>query len=84
MPEELICKKDEFDIKQETNTQDIYLLFIDAIRQNGTAYTDITGPFPITSNKGYQYMFVFYSYDANGVRMEPIKKQGRCRNGKGL
>ena len=59
MPEELNCEKEEFDIKQETNTQDIYLLFIDDIRLNSTAYIDITGPFPITSSKGYQYVFVF-------------------------
>jgi hypothetical protein len=38
-------------------------------------YTDQTGQLPVPSSRGMQYLFVFYSYDTNTIRMEPMKNR---------
>ena len=42
-----------------------------------TGYSDLTGRFPFTSSRGYQYLLIMYDYDSNGILAEPTKsKQG--------
>jgi hypothetical protein len=41
----------------------------------GMTYTDQTGQLPVPSSRGMQYLFVFYSYDTNTIRMEPMKNR---------
>ena len=36
-------------------------------------YTDITGIFPFTSNRGIHYMIILYEYDTKAIFLEPIK-----------
>ena len=36
-------------------------------------YTDLTGRFPVTSNRVMQYMLILYAYDTNAILVEPIK-----------
>ena len=38
-------------------------------------YTDQTGQFPIRSNRGYNYLMVFYIYDINEIWSDPIKNR---------
>ncbi|KAL7550663.1 hypothetical protein ACHAWF_013882 [Thalassiosira exigua] len=45
------------------------------MRFNGTAYTDLTGPFPFTSARGNRYLFFLYTYDGNVVLMETMKSR---------
>ena len=36
---------------------------------------DLTGSFPITSDRGHKYIFVLYYYDSNAILAEPIFSQ---------
>ena len=42
---------------------------------NGNIYTDLKGEFPVTSVRGHKLIYVAYSYDANGILWEPIKRK---------
>jgi hypothetical protein len=39
-------------------------------------YTDLTGRFPIQSNRGNNYLYVLYDYDSNAILAEPMKNRG--------
>ena len=39
----------------------------------GNIYTDLTGSFPITSNRGHKYIFVLYDHDSNAILFETLK-----------
>ena len=39
----------------------------------GKIYTGLTGSFPVTSNRGLQYMLILFSYDTNAILVETIK-----------
>ena len=41
----------------------------------GISFTDISGPVPYTSVRGYRYIFFLYSYDANAILMEPMQSR---------
>ena len=41
----------------------------------GRIYTDQTGRFPHPSSRGYKYILILYSYDANAILAEPIKQR---------
>ena len=41
----------------------------------GRIFTDQTGRFPITSNRGNAYLVIFYVYDANFIASVPIKNR---------
>ena len=42
---------------------------------NGTIYIEITGAFPVTSSRGNKMLYIAYSYDANGILWEPMKRK---------
>jgi hypothetical protein len=44
---------------------------------NGVISSDQIGRFPITSNRGNAYVVVFYIYDANYIRLIPIKSRSK-------
>ena len=46
-----------------------------SIEATGKVYTDQTGRFPHASSRGYKYIFILYSYDANAILAEPIKSR---------
>jgi hypothetical protein len=48
----------------------VYMLIHDI---TGQIFTDQTGRFPITSNRGHAYIIIFYVYDANFISSVPIK-----------
>ena len=42
---------------------------------NNTIYTDQTGKFKYKSKRGYHYIFLTYSYDANGILIRLLKSR---------
>ena len=44
---------------------------------NSQISTNQTGRFPVTSNCGNAYIVVFYIYDANAIKLDPIKNQSK-------
>ena len=45
------------------------------IKETNLIATDIPGKFPITSKRGYKYMFVLYHYDSNAIIVRPMKNR---------
>ena len=39
----------------------------------GKLYTDLSGRFPLTSDRAMQYMLILHAYDTNILLVEPIK-----------
>ena len=68
-------KIEGIDIKQEKKCGEVYLMVLDIRRMNGTIYTDLTGAFPVTSARGNKLLYIAYSYDANGILWEPMKRK---------
>ena len=50
------------------------------VAYEGKLYSDQTGRFTVTSIRGVKYVFILYSYDANGILSEPLK----IRTGKNI
>ena len=48
----------------------VFTKIIDHKRQIAT---DVTGRFPVTSNRGNTYLFVLYDYDSNCIIVRPMK-----------
>ena len=63
------------DIVQEAKYGEVYILMLDVTRMKGTIYTDLTGAFPVTSARGNKYLFIAYSFDANGILFECMKSK---------
>ena len=64
----------------ETNTAAMHAVYAAVIDNTttpaaGESYSDLTGRFPITSNRGAQYIFVLYDYDSNAILVEAIKSR---------
>jgi hypothetical protein len=49
------------------------LVYMTTHEATGHLYTDQTGRFPVTSNRGHAYLVIFYIYDANFIAFVPIK-----------
>ena len=55
-------------LEQCTNT-----VFTKIIDYKKKIATDLTGKFPVTSNRGNKYLFVIYEYDSNIKLIRPMK-----------
>jgi hypothetical protein len=51
------------------------LIFMVIHNTNGLVFSNQTGRFPITSNRGHTYLVIFYTYDATFIASIPIKNQ---------
>jgi hypothetical protein len=65
---------------EKTPTPDTYLgtkthLVYAVVVDQGQLYTDLTGKFPVRSNKGNSYVMVCYIYDCNYVKVTPMKSR---------
>ena len=58
---------------QEQDKNKTHLVFMSAKRDEGYVASDQTGKFSITSNKGMQYICVFYIYDPNYIKGVDLK-----------
>ncbi len=47
------------------------------IKISGTVFSNQSGRFPITSNRGNKYIVIFYIYNANFVKSVPIKSRSK-------
>ena len=54
-------KTDGINIQQDPKCGDVYLLVFGVRRLNETAYTDLTGAFPVTSARGNKLLYIAYS-----------------------
>jgi hypothetical protein len=61
----------ETDTYLGTKTHLAYAVLVD----QGQLYTDLTGKFPVRSNKGNSYVMVCYVYDCNYVKVVPMKSR---------
>ena len=50
----------------DQKTHDCFITF--ATKEEGTTYSDLTGRYPITSSRGYQYIIVCYDFDTNTIQ----------------
>ncbi len=50
-----------------------HMVFMTMVDINGQLVTDQTGCFPLTSNRGNNYVIIFYTVDANRIKSYPIK-----------
>ena len=60
---------------QEQDNNKRHLVFMSVKRVEGYVASDQTGKFPITSNKGMQYICVFYIYDPNYIKGVALKSR---------
>ncbi|KAL7481577.1 hypothetical protein ACHAW6_007257 [Cyclotella cf. meneghiniana] len=49
------------------------MVFMTMVGIQGQLFTDQTGRFPITSNRGNNYVVIFYTVDVNQIKSYPIK-----------
>eukprot|EP00804_Cyclotella_cryptica_P020212 CCRYP_010897-RA/>CCRYP_010897-RA protein AED:0.45 eAED:0.45 QI:0/0/0/1/0/0/2/0/141 len=54
------------------------MVFMTITKVDSQLFTDQTGPFPITSNQGNNYIVIFYVVDANYIKSYPIKSCHRA------
>ena len=50
-----------------TRTHTIYAVIVNPKQPPGNSFSDLTGQFPIQSNRGANYIFVLYDYDSNTI-----------------
>jgi hypothetical protein len=60
------------DIPQEPPNSHTHFVFMAIYKINGILFTNQTGQFPITSNRGHAYIVVSYIYNANAICSVPI------------
>ena len=62
-------------ILKEAKTHLVYAVILDTTHKQGWGYSDITGQYPQAYVRGNKYIFVFYSWDANALLMEPMQSK---------
>ncbi|KAL7482174.1 hypothetical protein ACHAW6_007869 [Cyclotella cf. meneghiniana] len=62
---------------QTPNNDKTNMVFMTMVDIDGQLFTDQTGRFPITSNRGHNYIVVFYAVDPNFIKSYPIKLRHR-------
>jgi hypothetical protein len=58
------------------DTNNYALSSIVDIEQTGKSYSDLTGKFPVRSDRGNLYVLVVYLYNDNAILVEPMKNRG--------
>ena len=58
-----------------TRTHTIYAATLDPKQPTGNSFSDLTGRFPIQSNRGTNYIFVLYDYDSNAILVRPLRNR---------
>ena len=53
------------------------MVFMTMVKVEGQLFTDQTGRFPVTSNRGNNYIVMFYAVDPNYIKSYPIKSRHR-------
>ena len=58
-----------------TRTHTIYTAILDPKQPTDNSFSDLTGRFPIQSNRGANYIFVLYDYDSNANIVRPLRNR---------
>ena len=58
-----------------THSHTIYSAIIDPSAPTGRTYSDLTGRFPVQSNRGANYILVVYKYDSNAILVRPLRNR---------
>ena len=53
----------------------IYAAILDPSAPTGRTYSDLTGRFPVQSNRGSNYILVVYEYDSNAIIVQPLRNR---------
>jgi hypothetical protein len=53
------------------------MVFMSMVEVEGQLFTDQTGRFPVSSNRGNNYIVIFYAVDPNYIKSYPIKSRHR-------
>ena len=56
-----------------TRTHTIYAAILNPKQPTGNSFSNLTGRFPIQSNRGANYIFVLYDYDSNAIIVRPLR-----------
>jgi hypothetical protein len=62
---------------QAPNNDKTNMVFMTMVEVEGQLFTDQTGRFSVTSNRGNNYIVIFYAVDPNYIKSYPIKSQHR-------
>ena len=65
---------EDFQPPPEPKSNSLYAAYM-AKDKHVKIYTDLTGPFPVTSMDGNKYILVIYVYDANAILLCPLKNK---------
>ena len=55
-----------------THSHTIYAAILDPLAPTGRTYSDLTGRFPVQSNRGANYILVVHDYDSNAILVRPL------------
>ena len=55
-----------------TRSNTIYAIILDPVTPTGRTYSNLTGRFPIQSNRGTNYILVRYKYNSNAIIVRPL------------
>ena len=58
-----------------TRSHTIYSAIVDPSAPTGRTYNDLTGRFPVQSNRGANYILVVYEYDSNAILVRPLRNR---------
>ena len=58
-----------------TRTHTIYAAILDPKQPTSNSFSDLTGRFPIQSNRGANYIFILYDYDSNAIIVQPLRNR---------
>ncbi len=64
-------------VPQEPHNAHTHFVFIAIYKINSNLFTNQTGHFPITSNRGHAYIVVFYIFNTNSILSVPIKNHSK-------
>ena len=58
-----------------TRSHTIYAAILDPSAPTGCTYSNLTGHFPVQSNRGANYILVVYEYDSNAIIVQPLRNR---------
>ena len=67
------------DLPQLPNNKRSHHVYMPITDLDGNIYSDQTGRFPITPNRGNCYVVIFYAVDGNYIKAYPIKSHPRSQ-----
>ena len=63
--------------QQASNNEKTNMVFMTMVDVDRQLFTDQTGHFTVTSNRGHNYIVIFYAVDPNYIKSYPVKSRHR-------